>query len=349
MATLFSELSIKGNISKNRIVLPPMVCFYEEHGNGFVTDKNINHYKEKAFGGSGIIIVEATCINPSGKLHSCQLGIWDDKFVDGLKKIADVIHEGGALAFIQIHHAGIKTPQNVCENPMAPSDFDIKGRKAHGMSQKEIDETIEEFKNAAIRAEKAGFDGIELHGCHAYLISQFLSPKVNLRDDEYGKQKEKFGVDVIKAVKSVVSDKFIVGIRTSGNDPDLKTSVEYAQAFVKAGADYLHVSTGYINDIPADMVIDESKPYNWIAQLGIEIKKHVDVPVMCVNGIKTPEQAKYIIENDLADFVAIGKAQIVDTNWANKVAENKEIDECLGCAKCTLFLNIETCNKKRNG
>lgn len=346
---IFSEIQINGKTVKNRVVLPPMVCFYDDADDGFANPRNVAHYEELAKGGVGAVIVEATCVSPFGKLHKCQLGLWDDKFIPGLSQIAEAIKKHGALSLIQIQHAGLRTVRESCELPLAPSDYDGKPGRGRAMSREDIERTRSEFARAAARAKAAGFDGVEIHGCHAYLISQFLSPSVNVRQDEYGRDKAKFGVEVAEAVRAATGDSFIVGMRTSGNDPDMETSIRYARAFEGAGCDYLHVSTGFTNNKPADMTFDEDAPNNWIAQLSGEIKKHVSVPVIAVNGIKTPEQAKDLIENGRADLAAVGRGLWADPLWVEKARRGEPVDACLGCAKCGCFISKDHCVKRKGG
>ncbi len=346
MALLFSPFDLKGKTIKNRVVLPPMVCFYPDSANdGFVQPRNVAHYAAIAKGGCGTVIVEATCVSETGKLHPCQLGVWDDKFIEGLAAIATAIHAEGALALVQIHHAGLKTIPNpgIEQELWAPSDYSHKDKTARAMTTAEIEQVIEQFAQAAKRLEAAGFDGVEIHGCHAYLISQFMSPSVNLRTDVYGQDKALLGKQVIEAVKKATGSGFIVGIRTSGNDPDMAASIAYAQAFEQAGADYLHVSTGFVSSKPADMTFDDNSPVNWIAQMAGEIKKHVSVPVITVNGIRTPEQAESALEQGIGDLAAIGKAHLVDAEWANKGQQGVAIKPCLNCPSCQTFKNREAC------
>lgn len=348
MTNLFANYALKGHEVKNRLVVPPMVCFHYSHGDGFVTEKNIGHYEEMAKGGSGIVIVEATCVSENGRLHKTQLGIWGDEYIEGLAKIADVIHRHGAMAIIQIHHGGLRASSEVTNDLIAPSAYQKSDSiHARAMYLDEIEDISDDFVSAARRAREAGFDGVELHGCHGYLICQFLSPVVNQREDIYGDDKAKFGVDILKRIKTQPDDSFIVGLRLGGNDPDLKTSVEYAKAFEKAGADYLHISTGFKDYRPADLEYTENEHYNWIVRTGIVIKRNVHIPVILVNGIRTPEQARYIIDENLSDFVAIGRGLLVDSHWINKLQKGEKVRLCLNCLKCQYFDRPEKCPLRR--
>ena len=185
MKKLFSEFKIRNLKIKNRICVPPMVIGLTD--DGYVTKENVDRYRELAKGGAGLIIQEATCINIDGKLSSKQLGIWEDDQIEGLKSIVEAVHAEDSKIFIQIHHAGVV---GISENPICPSPYEYKkldktviGRE---MTNEDIKSVQKDFIEAARRAYEAGYDGIELHGCHGYLISQFLNKKVNTRTDEYG-------------------------------------------------------------------------------------------------------------------------------------------------------------------
>jgi len=335
MSKLFDSYTLKGHIIKNRVVLPPLVCFGWTDGKGFVSDLHVRHYEKIAESGTGLIIVEATCIDKDARLANTQLGIWSDEHIEGLSKIADACHKHGAIVLIQIHHAGFMTPATVTETSLAPSGYKTERANARAMTKDELRSAQDSFIQAAIRAQKAGFDGIELHGAHYYLIDQFMSPIVNKRSDEYGGDLEgrsRFAIEVIDGIKKTVPEDFIIGYRMGGNEPTLAEGIEIAKILEKAGVDILNVSSG----INGDQVPNtpEGFPYHWIVYIGTEIKKNVNIPVIVVFGINTPEKAAYLTENDMADFVAVGKAQLADHNWTRHAMENTEIITCLKCRNC---------------
>ncbi len=344
MPNLFSSTTVKGREVKNRIAVPAMVCYQKPSGN-CINQEKLEHYERLSKAGNGIIFTEAICVSEFGRLSKNQLGIWNDSFIEGLSKLAQVINKEGALSIAQIHHAGLKTVKESTDLPVAPSDYNEEGFTAREITIEEIDEVKEAFVAAAVRAEKAGFNGIELHGAHGYLISQFLSPITNKRTDEYGQDKAKLGVDIIKAIKAKVSPDFIIGIRFGGNDPSLSQCIDYAKKFEEAGADILSVSFGFTQKKPHDLGYEKNEHYNFLVDLGIKIKPHVNIPVVCVNRIEYPSQAKHIIENDLCDFVALGKAQLTDPEWVVKVKEGRdsEINSCKHCLKCAWFLDETKC------
>lgn len=347
MDSLFTPHKIKDLTIKNRIVLPPMVCFGASGVDNFVSQNNIDHYEGIAKGGSGLIIVEATAVSKDGRLSDDQLGIWDDKFIDGLSQIAQVCHENNAKVFLQIHHAGLKSPQSVNANRISASDYDDGKITARALTQNEIKQIHQDFIAGAIRAQKAGFDGIELHGAHGYLFTQFFSNKVNKRTDAYGgslNNRLKITRDIFNDIKKQVPHDFIVGIRMGCNENGLDPSIEMAKAFEDMGMDYLHVSTGFDNT-PIDVTLAEDFLCNWIVYGGTKIKENVTIPVIAVNAIKKSDQARYLIDHDLVDFVAMGRAQLADPNFVNHIEKDSPIN-CLGCRPCGWFHEADNCPKR---
>ena len=342
MPDLKSTYTIKGKTIKNRLVFPPCVCFNYAGDDGFVTERNIEHYEEMARGGSGLIIAEATCISKNGRLHATQLGIWDDAHVEGLSKIVKAIHAEGAVALLQIHHAGYKTAADSAksEDIFTASDYDLKGTLIRAATSKEVEDVIKGFASAALRAHKAGFDGVEIHGAHDYLLSQFLSADVNKRDDEYGKNRLLIHLKVIEAIKAVVPTDFIIAMRLGANDDSMADGIKYAKELEAAGVDLLNISSGHMRK-PADM--EEFDGYHWVCQLGMNIKKHVNIPTICVFGINSPEAANEIVKNELCDFAAAAKGLLADPNWMVKYEKGEEITPCAKCERCQFYSDGAEC------
>lgn len=304
MATIFTPLKIKNIELKNRIVLPPLVRFSILGTDGCVTEDLVAWYEEVLQGGVGLVIVEATAVSEDGKLRENQLGIWDDSFIPGLKKIADKCHEYGVPALIQIHHAGFKEEIKNVETEI-------------------LDEILEKFKKAFVRAKKAGFDGIEIHGAHTYLISQLNSRLWNTRDDRYGgdfHRRMYFSKRLIEETRELFDENFILGYRMGGNEPELSDGIEIAKYLETLGIDVLHVSSGvpdpkYTRKQKVD--VPEDFPLDWVIYMGIEIRKNLSIPVIGVRNIKQESQASWLVENDLLDLVAVGRAMIARPNWVN--------------------------------
>ena len=234
MKKLFSEFNIKNVKIKNRICIPPMVVPFAH--DGYVAPENVERYKKLAQGGAGLIIQEATCVNSNGLLSPKQIGIWSDDQIEGLKSIVDAVHKEDCAIFVQIHHAGVT---GISENPLCPSPYEYNnyGKSVVGreMTIENIKSIQNDFIEAARRAYEAGYDGIELHGCHGYLISQFLNKKVNKRTDEYGQTPEKFVIEILEGIRKVTPEEFVVGIRLGGFEPTIEDGLHYAKVLEKNG------------------------------------------------------------------------------------------------------------------
>lgn len=345
MNSIFASNKIKDLEIKNRVIVPPMACFKIGAGNGFVVEEKLEYYEKIAKGGSGLVVVEATSVSEDGRLSKDQLGIWDDKFIEGLSKLVDICHENNTKIFIQLMHPGLRTAKFINEDTITSSDYDNGKVKARALTIDEIHSIQSDFIEAAIRAEKAGFDGIELHGAHSYLLTQFFSSKINKRTDEYGGKTEnriRIATEIIEKIKENVSTNFIVGIRMGCNENDLQTSITMAKIFEDIGIDYLSISSGFDNT-PIDIELPDDFPFNWFVYGGIKIKENVNVPVIAVNQIETEEQIRYLIDRDLVDFVAVGRAQLADHNFTNKIREGKDVITCVGCRPCKWYDDGRNC------
>ncbi len=347
MPSLYSYYSLKGHPIINRLVMPPMVCFNWSDENGFVTDEHIQHYKKRGLGQVGLVIVEATAISKIGRLAPSQLGIWDHDQVEGLAKISEAIGTQGTKSLLQIHHAGDKAPKSVAPEPLAPSTYDLQdGRSTKALTLGEIKGIQKEFLLAALRAEEAGYDGIEIHGAHGYLINQFLSPLTNLREDLYGgsfQNRLRFVRELLSLLKDNLPDNFIIGYRHGGNTPTLAEGIEISKELEKMGVDLLHISAGIATeeDLPKP---PEDFPYSWIVYSGVETKKQVNIPVIVVNGIRTPEEAEPLIEKGLTDFVAVGRGLLVDSQWVLKGEKGQSVNPCLRCKpRCFYMIDGKEC------
>lgn len=330
---LFTSLSLKGRSMKNRLILPPMVKYSRKNSDGFVEAEDLLHYETPARSGMGAIIVEATCVDPEGRLHPHQLGIWDDAFLPGLSHLSTAIRKHGALALIQIHHAGLLsyTAQPLSSSPCS---CDNRGRHftAREMTQPEISATIQNFAEAARRAEAAGFDGVEIHCCHHYLISQFLSSRVNHRSDIYGQRREQLALEVLSAVKNAVTKNFIVGVRLGAFEPTLEDGLYYAKTLAAAGADFLNISYGAFFDHSPEKPADY--PYVEAIYGAQEIKRCVDIPVFAVNSITSAQMAEDVLQTTGVDGVCVGRGVLVNPNWAADAMADRDTGRCFHCSLC---------------
>lgn len=323
MVKLTDELTVKDYKIRNRIVLPPMQMGFTEN-DGSVTQKILGHY-DSLSKDVGIVIVEHSYVRTNGRLSVKQLGIHNDSLTEGLSKLAATIKNNGAVAVIQINHAGSRTTKDECgEQPVAPSAVMLPGGQEipRALEISEIDGIIEDFANAASRACKAGFDGVEVHGAHSFLLNQFASPITNKRSDKYGgtlESRMRLPLSILESVRSVIGPKMLMLYRLGADDRlpggiDPAEGAEMARLIEDADVDILDVSGGLCGSRPEDL---QSTP-GFFAYLASKVKQNVSVPVIAVGGVKTPEHANDILAKNQADLVAVGRAMLKDNNWTKK-------------------------------
>lgn len=342
--SLFTPGRIGKLESKNRLVMAPMVRNYaDEQGN--VTSKHRAHIERVAQGGVGTMILEATFVSPEGKGFVRQLGIESDDRIDGLRRLAAVAQAHGARIGPQLFHAGRQTTAAVSGvQPVAPSPIAeaTLGEVPRALSVAEIHAVVDAYGQAARRAQAAGFDFVELHGAHGYLIMQYLSPFSNQRDDEYGGTRERrlrFLEEVVRAVRDQVGPEFPVVVRLSADElvPNGLTpedTVVIARRLEQLGVDALHITAGgyaaYTTGYMIQPMAIADGPLIHYAQ---QVKEAVSIPVIAVGKIRTPELANAVIEQGQADFVALGRVLLADPDWPNKAKEGRqsEINLCIAC------------------
>lgn len=343
MKKLFSEFSIKNVKIKNRICIPPMVIGLST--DGYVSPENVERYKKLAQGGAGLIIQEATCVNVDGRLSEKQLGIWKDDQIEGLKNIVTAVHEENCSIFVQIHHAGVV---GISENPLCPSPYEYKSFDktiiGQEMTLDDIKSIQNDFIQAARRAYDAGYDSIELHGCHGYLISQFLNKNINKRNDEYGRNPEKFVLEILDGIRKLTPQEFVVGIRLGGFEPTIEDGLHYAKILEEHGIDFLDISYGFFSE--QEMNVSENYKFSNAVYAAEKIKKEVSIPVFAVNGIYSPETAETVLNATNVDMIDIGKGSLINPNWANDAKDNKDTGKCLSCSKCMWFGQSKVCPGK---
>jgi len=319
---LLDPLEVKGLTLKNRIVMPPMHTGLATT-EGAVTDNLIEHYvrRSKAL---GLIIVEHNYVSLGGRLSDRQLGIYDDLLVSGLEKLSSSIHETGTPAVIQINHAGRSASMKVTgTRPVAPSPRGYYRK----LRANKIEALTEGFALATEKAIKAGFDGVEVHGAHGFLLNQFFSPLTNRRRDKYGGSLEnrmRFSLEVVERVREKVGGRLLL-YRLGSDDLDpAGTQIEDSQKFAvkleEAGVDILDVSGGLCGSRPAQL---QNKQGYFILQAR-QIKKVIDMPVIGVGGITKPEYANKLIQEGHVDLVAVGRGLLEDPDWAIKAIETLE-------------------------
>ncbi|WP_150539068.1 NADH:flavin oxidoreductase/NADH oxidase [Actinobacillus vicugnae] len=317
---------IKNLELKNRVVMPPM-CQYQAT-DGLPNNWHFVHYTSRAIGGVGLIIVEMTNVAPNGRITPHCLGLWNDTQRDELKKIVDSVHKYGSKIAIQIGHAGRKGLGH--ESVVAPSPIAYENRaeenKGDGwtfqtpkdISTEEVKELVQAFQNSVKRAVEAGFDAIEIHGAHGYLIHQFHAPRTNKRTDEYGQDKMLFGEQVIKAAKAVMPADMPLIVRLSAQEYaeggyDLAYGVEIAKRYAEAGADCLHVSGGGDGALHPAHTPAMSAGYQ--VPFARQVKQATGKPVIAVGMLDNPAVADFVLANGDADLVAVGRALLRDPHW----------------------------------
>ncbi|ALA54656.1 NADH:flavin oxidoreductase/NADH oxidase [Shouchella clausii] len=328
MPNLMDSFQLKELTLKNRVVMSPM-CQYSATGkDGMPTDWHLHHYTSRAIGGVGLIIVEMTNVEPNGRISDYCLGLWSDAHRDAFKPIVDAAHQYGAKIAIQIAHAGRKAED--APEPVAPSAqaFDETYKTPRALSENEIAEMVQTFKAAARRAVEAGFDAIELHGAHGYLIHQFLSPYTNTRTDRYGKDRTLFAKEVIRAVKSVIPDSMPLLMRISATEYvdggyDIEEAIRFSQILKDEGVDIFDVSSGGEGPIGSRGLPGSHAGYQ--TPLAKQIKQALSVPVIAVGRLENPVLANAVIGNEEADLIAVGRGLLANPYWALGAASELQL------------------------
>lgn len=344
----YPNLLRSGKIGKvelaNRVVMPPMAT---NLGSAFgeVTQELIAYYRRRARGGVGLIIVENAQVDMyQGRSLTAQIAVDKDKFLSGLRDLVEAIHVEGVRAFLQIQHGGRQCTPSTTDGlpPVAPSEVACKFLQItpRALTRDEIQELVEKFAQAALRAKMAGFDGVEIHAAHGYLINEFLSPYTNRRTDEYGgsfENRMRFLLEIIERTRALVGEDFAVGVRLSVDEfvpGGLKPSEtrEIARLLEEKGVDYLSASCGIYESV-STIIEPVNFAEGWRAYLAAQLKEVVSCPVIAVGVIRHPEVAEKILAEGQADFVAIGRGLIADPDWVKKVKEDREeeINHCISC------------------
>ncbi len=345
MENLFSTFRIKGCELKNRIVMPGLASFLIE-SDGTITPATIEHYRRRAAGGPAMVIMEACAVSPEGIVSPHQARIYDDRFVEGLSEIAAAMRAEGSVPAVQLHHGGRQTSVKVIgEMPVAPSPLpcpSIRG-EVKPLTIEEIQGLVVKFGDAAERAVQAGFELIEIHGAHGYLINQFLSRFSNIRDDAYGGDMEgrtRFAREIVREIRKRVGNEYPISFKISSmefvkNGLNVEESVEILKLLIDEGIDIVQVSAG--NDATPEWI---SQPMFMekacLADYAWAIKKELDIPIMAVGRINEPVIAEDIIKTGKADLVCMGRGLLADPAMPNKAREGRmdDIRTCIACNTC---------------
>ncbi len=345
MSKLFSSYNMGGLSLKNRLIIPPM-CQYSAH-NSHPNAWHYVHYGMLANSGASLLIIEATAVSPEGRITPYDLGLWDRECKKELTNLVNKIRSVSTIKLgIQLGHAGRKgsmplpwsesqealDPHHEGWEVLAPSEipFDHNSKTPISMTTEQINSLIHAFTDAAIRAEESGFDLIEIHAAHGYLIHQFLSPISNQRTDEYGgsfDNRIRLLIQIFSEIKKTISKHIVLGVRISATDWiekgwDLESSIDLSKKLEILGCDFIHVSSGGLSP---DQKID-IKP-NYQIPFAEAIKQKVELPTIAVGLITKGSQAESILAHDQADLIAIGRGMLFDPHWGWRAAQ--ELNETI--------------------
>lgn len=340
---LFSPLTIRGKVIKNRMVVPPMLMNYCQE-DGTCTERYAAYMEEKAKGGFGLILTENVAITSVAKGYQWIPGLWKDAHIPGFRDMTDRIHRHGAVVMAQLNHPGRQANAKYAKAqswaPSAIPDPYTNDEIPHEMTIEEIHQTVKDFGDAAARGIAAGFDGVELHGAHGYMIPQFISTYTNKRTDEYGGDLEarlKFPLEVIREVRARIGEDHILGYRLSADElvtggmtiEDTKTIIPYLEA---AGIDYVSVSVG-VNITDDVMIPSMYYRHGFNADLAKEVKSVTHLPVIVVGRINDPRVANTILVSGKADLIGMARQSLADPETPNKAKEGRFLDirRCVGC------------------
>ncbi len=339
---LFSEGKIGSVVLKNRFVVPAMGTTLLEF-DGHVTDAFIDYWVERAKGGYGLLITEYNGVNLQGGANPCELMIHNDSYIPGLKKLTEAVHEYGAKIFTQLHHAGRETNSSNTQMPVvaaSPIPCPHNRELVEEMSTEQVYQTIQDFVDASWRAKQAGFDGIELHGAHGYLISNFLSPFSNKRTDEFGgtiANRARFAVNIVKGIKEKCGRDYPVSFRISAEDRvhggvDIHEVKAICRLLEAAGIDALNVNQGTYGSWQYLISCYHLKPGANLDYVR-ELRKSVKIPIITVGRFSDPAFIDSVMEDGDVDFVALGRQSLADPYFPQKLLNGEE-DEIIPCVAC---------------
>lgn len=334
----------------NRIIMPPMTTRTSSE-EGYVTDASIAYYTARANGGTGLITVEMASPEKAGRHRRRELGIYHDGYIPGLTRLVSAIHDCGSKASIQLGHGGGHTRIDICgEQPVAPSaiphpvyEITMETIVPEAMSKERIALTTANYVAAAKRAQKCGFDCVEIHAAHGYLISQFHAPFENIRTDEYGgslENRARFGLDVLRAVKAAAPSLGVI-YRLSVED-FFDGGLTYGEGRViaiwaaQAGADAIHVTAGHYRSKPTAhrMIPPMTEPDAPFLDYAADVKRAIKVSVIAVGRLGDPATATKAVESGKADFIALGRTLVSEPQWVAKLSRGEPIRRCLACNTC---------------
>lgn len=339
---LFSEWSLGKVRLKNRLVVSPVTTLFCTE-DGMATERYIRYHEERARGGWGLIIAETYVVDPKGKGYRLLPGFWEDAQIESHRALTERVHRYDTKIFAQLYHSGRQTTGEVTgAQPVAPSPIPCPVKKdvPHELTLDEVRDLVEKFGDAALRAKKAGFDGVQIHGGHGYLIDEFMSSYSNKRTDAYGGSfynRMRFPVEIIQNIRAKCGDDFAVDIKISGDEiapggMTIEDSKAAAIFLEQAGVDSITVSVGvyesWYTHSPTGAVA-----HGWRSDDAAAIRSVVHVPVMTVGRVTDPFVAEALLRSGKADAVAMGRESLADPHMPNKARDGRfnDIRYCTGC------------------
>lgn len=323
MSILNSPLKVNDLELNNRLVMPPMATS-KATAEGKITEQICNYYQEKSLGGYiGLIIIEHSYISLEGKASKGQISIADDHDINGLRKLTEIIHENKTKVIAQINHAGGAAKSEITsKNVYGASAFPMPrtGLVPLELSLSDIQKVVTDFTKAALRAKQAGFDGVEIHSAHGYLLNQFYSPLTNKRTDEYGAQtlngRLKLHFEIIKSIRKAVGDNYPIALRLGACDymdggSTYQDSIMAAKFLEQAGIDLLDISGGFCGYIHPSC-----KEQGYFSEITQGMKSSINIPVLLTGGITDADAAEMLLQKEKADLIGVGRALLNNSLWA---------------------------------
>jgi 2,4-dienoyl-CoA reductase-like NADH-dependent reductase (Old Yellow Enzyme family) len=323
---LSAPIHVAGKTIKNRIVVPPMADFGATQEDGLVNERHIRHYKSFAEGGAGLVIIEACAVSRMNEPRN-TIGLYHDDCIPGMARLAHAAKTNGATSLVQLINTGLSV---------------MPGNRLSEISKEQLMQYMTDFLAAAVRCQKAGFDGAELHAAHGFFLNQLIEE--NDRADEYGggfSGRFLFIRELIGEIKTECGPDFLVSVRFGCSGQEELT--QEALAIEEAGGDLLDVSSGCASSIP----VPDAFPHDRRLYMASLVKNVAHVPVIGVGGIQTSEQAERILENAYADMAAVGTGHLCDSRWAEKTFSGKPLVMCKSCRQCRWYIDGAKCPARK--
>jgi 2,4-dienoyl-CoA reductase-like NADH-dependent reductase (Old Yellow Enzyme family)/thioredoxin reductase len=352
---LFSPITIRKHEIPNRVVLAPMGTRFNNH-DGSVSERYVNYMRARAQGGAGLLITENTHLRHE-YTQTSSMGAYHDRLICGLSRLPHAVHPFGSKIILQISiHGGTAQERVIGTQPVAPSAIEspLYPQIPRELHIEEIEELIDAYVQGAWRGWRAGFDGVEVHAAHGYLLTQFVSPHTNHRTDAYGgnfENRMRAPSEIVNRIRKVCGEDFIIGFKYNGyeniaNGVDPALACRIGRHMEKVGIDYLHVAS-----LGGPITLGETPTYpavpslytlerNPLIELSEKVKAEVAVPVIAAGGFNRPEDAEATLERNAADLVAVGRAFLADPDWGYKArhAHLENIRPCIKCNQCHLYM-----------